>query len=241
LRAEIHSFFRQSGRDHSFATFLGRFMPKIGLQRMKRTFLIAISWIIFSNLTAFAQETVYPIPPKSDLPPLLTEDHFGFVVERTFDYKLTFGFPSMDKAWFIPNSKTRTLLLWLRIENLSDNPLKLDVSKFSSSDDTGRMYKPLGPDEAYKHIMSGVDDTEPTLALKTLNKISKGKAGNKTTVQQIKEDINRYGLQNDTIPPRSVKEGLLYFEAPQKKKFTINVTLGDLWSKPFTFSTSKPR
>jgi hypothetical protein len=216
-------------------------MPKIGLQRMKRTFFIAISWIIFSSLTALAQETVYPIPPKSDLPPLLTEDHFGFVVEKTFDYKLTFGFPSMDKAWFVPSSKTRTVLLWLRIDNLSDNPLKLDVSKFSSSDDTGRMYKPLGPDEAFKHIMSGVNDTEPTLASKTLNKISKGKAGNKTTVQQIKEDINRYGLQNDMIPPRSTKEGLLYFEAPQKKKFTINVTLGDLWSKPFTFSTSKPR
>jgi hypothetical protein len=216
-------------------------MPKIGLQRMKRPFFIAISWIIVSSLTAFAQETVYPIPPKSDLPPLLTEDHFGFVVEKTFDYKLTFGFPSMDKAWFIPNSKTRTVLLWLRIENLSDNPLKLDVSRFSSSDDTGQMYKPLGPDEAFKYIMTGVDDTQPTLASKTLNKISKGKVGNKTTVEQIKEDINRYGLQNDTIPPRSTKEGLLYFESPQKKKFTINVSLGDLWSKPFTFSTSKPR
>jgi hypothetical protein len=222
-------------------TLSGRFMPKIGLQRMKRIFFIAISWIVFNSLTAFAQETVYPIPPKSDLPPLLTEDHFGFVVEKTFDYKLTFGFPSMDKAWFIPNSKTRTVLLWLRIENVSDNPLKLDVSKFSSSDDTGRMYKPLGPDEAFNHIMSGVDATEPTLASKTLNKISKGKAGNKTTVQQIKEDVNRYGLQNETIPPRSIKEGLLYFEAPQKKKFSIDVTLGDLWSKPFTFSTSKPK
>ena len=216
-------------------------MPKIGLQRMKRISFLALAWIVATGVSAFAQETVYPIPPKTDVPPLLTEDHFAFVVERTFDYKLTFGYPSMDKAWFVPNSKTRTVLLWLRIDNLSDNPLKLDVAKFSSSDDTGRMYKPLGPDEAYKHIMSGVNDTEPTLASKTLNKISKGKAGNKTTVEQIKEDINRYGLQNDMIPPRSTKEGLLYFEAPQKKKFTINVTLGDLWSKPFTFSTSKPR
>src|SRR5215471_1893343 len=102
---------------------------------MKQRFFIAIAFVLVTALHALAQETVYPVPVKTTPPPLMTEDHFGFVVERTFEYKLTFGFPSMDKAWFIPGTKTRMVVLWLRVENESDNPLKIDISKFKSTDD----------------------------------------------------------------------------------------------------------
>ena len=108
-------------------------------------------------------------------------------------------------------------------------------------DKTGGVYKPLQAEEAFNHIMAGVASTEPTLATKTLKGISFGKAGNKVTVEQVKEDIGRYGLQSEDIAARSVKDGLIYFDPPQKKKFTIEVTLGDLWPRPFTFSTTKPR
>jgi hypothetical protein len=208
---------------------------------MKQRFFIAIAFVLATTLPALAQETVYPVPVKTTPPPLMTEDRFGFVVERTFEYKLTFGFPSMDKAWFIPGTKTRMVVLWLKVENESDNPLKIDISKFTSTDDAGKMYTPLKPDEAFDRIIAGVNTTEPVLATKALNRISLGKAGNKVTVEQIKEDVARYALQNDTIPPRSVKDGLIYFDPPQKKKFTIDVLLGSLWSKPFTFSTTKPK
>ena len=208
---------------------------------MKQRVFIAIVFALVTTISAFAQETVYPVPEKVTPPPLMTEDHFGFVVERTFEYKLTFGFPSMDKAWFIPGTKTRMVVLWLKIENESDNPLKIDVSKFVSTDDAGKTYNPLKPEEAFDRIISGVNTTEPVLATKALNRISLGKAGNKVTVEQIKEDIVRYALQSDTIPPRSVKDGLIYFEPPQKKKYTIDVMLGSLWSKPLTFSTTKPK
>jgi hypothetical protein len=208
---------------------------------MKQRFLITIAIVLTLSLPAFAQETVYPVPAKTTPPPLMTEDHFGFVVEKTFEYKLTFGFPSMDKAWFIPGTKTRMVVLWLRVENQSDNPLKIDITKFTSTDDTGKTVNPLTPEEAFNRIIAGVGTTEPVLATKALKGISLGKAGNKVTVEQIKEDVARYALVNDTLPPRAVKDGLIYFDPPQKKKFTIDVTLGNLWSKPFTFSSTKPK
>jgi hypothetical protein len=194
-----------------------------------------------ATVPAFAQETVYPIAPQSDTPTLLTQDHFGFVVEKSFEYKLTFGFPSMDKAWFVPGTKTRLVMLWLRIENLSQNPISLDTSKFVSTDDTGKTYVPLSSEETFDKIMAGATAVDPNLTSKTINRISLGKAGNKVTPDQIKEDILRYGLQTSTIPANSIRDGLLYYEAPKKKKFTITVKLGDLWSKPFTFATSKPK
>jgi hypothetical protein len=147
----------------------------------------------------------------------------------------------MDKAWFIPGTKTRLVVLWLRIENLSANPMKLNVEKFSSTDDEGKMYSTLSPQDAYDRIMAGVSVSEPVLATKTLNRISLGRAGNKVTPEQIKEDVARYSLPNGTIPGRGIQEGLIYFEAPRKKKFTLDVSLADLWSKPLTFSTSKAK
>ena len=208
---------------------------------MKYRFFIAIIFSLATTICGFAQETVYPVPAKTTPLPLMTEDHFGFVVEKTFEYKLTFGFPSMDKAWFIPGTKTRLVVLWLRVENQSDNPLKIDISKFTSTDDAGKTFSPLTPDEAFNRIIAGVNTTEPVLATKALKGISLGKAGNKVTVEQIKEDVARYALLSETIPPRSAKDGLIYFDPPQKKKFTIDVTLGYLWSKPFTFSSTKPK
>src|SRR5262249_44319077 len=159
------------------------------------------------------------------IPALLTEDHMGFVVERNFAHKVTIGYPSMDKAWFIPGTKTRLVVLWLRIENLSANPLKLDVEKFSCTDDAGKMYSTLSPQDAYDRIMAGVSVTDAVLATKTLNRLSLGRAGNKVTPEQIKEDIQRYSLQNGTISGRGIQEGLIYFEAPRKKKFTLDVSL----------------
>ncbi|HEY2380427.1 MAG TPA: hypothetical protein VGK48_04525 [Terriglobia bacterium] len=211
---------------------------------MKPKIFIAIVFVFFvvaTSISTVAQETVYPIPPNSDPPALLTEDHYAFVVERSFEYKLTFGYPSMDKAWFIPGTKTRLVVLWLKVENESDNPLKLDVSKFISTDDTGKTYTPLTADEAFNRIMAGVATTEPTIASKTLKGISFGKAGNKVTAEQIKEDVARYALLSGTLPPRSVKDGLIYFDPPKKKKFMLTVNLGDLWARPFVFSTSKPK
>src|SRR5215470_70520 len=197
---------------------------------MKRRVLWIMASMLLAGAPAFAQETVYPVPPKSVIPALLTEDHMGFVVERNFEHKVTIGFPSMDKAWFIPGTRTRLVVLWLRIENLSPNPLKLNVDKFTSTDDEGKMASTLSPQDAYDRIMAGVAVSEPTLGTKTLNRISLGRAGNKVTPEQIKEDIQRYGLQNGTIPARGIQEGLIYFEAPRKKKFTVNVSLADIWS-----------
>lgn len=219
-------------------------MPKIFLRPMKPSFFIITFFVLFlvaGSVSTVAQETVYPIPPNSDPPALLTEDHFAFVVERTFEYKLTFGYPSMDKAWFIPGTKTRLVVLWLKVENESDNPLKLDISKFVTTDDTGKTYTPLTADEAFNRIISGVETPEPTIASKTLKGISFGKAGNKVTAEQIKEDVARYALLSGTLPPRSVKDGLIYFDPPKKKKFMLSVKLGDLWTRPFDFSTSKPK
>jgi hypothetical protein len=188
---------------------------------------------------AIGQEKLYPVRNNTNVPDVLTSDRSSFVTERSFEYKLTLGYPSDDQGWFLPNTKTRIVALWLRIQNVSQHTLQFSPAKFTSTDDAGKLYKALTPDEAFKQIMAGTGDT-PVVS-KTLRGISLGRAGNRATEDQVKDDILRYSLQAVAMPPGDVTEGLIYFEAPERKKYTMSVILGDLWSKPFVFSTTKQK
>ena len=207
---------------------------------MKSVVFFALVWLAMGS-AAMAQETVYPVPPKSEVPALMTQDRSGFVVEKTFEYKITLSRPENRQAWFLPDSKLRFVVLWMRIENLSQQPLELNTSKFTSTDDQGQTYNPLTPEEVYRRIIQDTGGDEPTLASKTIKGVSLGRAGNKITQDQLREDFQRYSLLSGTLTALSSKDGLIYFEAPTKKKFVVNVVLSGLWSKPFTFSTSKTK
>ena len=197
-------------------------------------------WMVVITMPVLAQETLYPVRNNSDFTTVMTPDHSSFVVEKAFEYKLTIGFPSDDHTWFLPNSRTRMVVLFLRIENLSQHAISLNTATFTSVDDDGRTYSLIAPDEAFNRIMAGAGG--PTaLASKALHGISLGKAGTKPTEEQLRKDTLRYSLQSGQIPSHDIREGLIYFEGPMKKKFTVNIRLGELWSKPFPFSNSKQK
>src|SRR5204863_9495855 len=120
-------------------------------------------------------------------------------------------------------------------------PMQFSIVKFVSTEELGRSYPILTPDEALNRILAGADGGTQGVVSKTLRGISLGRAGTKPTEEQLKEDVLRYSLQTGQIAPKSVKEGLIYFEGPQRKKFTVNIRLGDLWSKPFVFANVKQK
>ena len=107
------------------------------------------------------------------------------------------------------------------------------------TDDQGRAVPPITSEEVFKRLVAGVSGD--TLSSKTLRKLSLGRAGNKRTEEDVKEDIERYSFQSGEIPAGGVKEGLIYFEAPRRNKFTTNISLGDLWTRPLPFSTEKQK
>ena len=121
---------------------------------MKQRLYLPLCWMMFAALPGLAQETLYPVPGKTDLPVVLTEDHTSFVVEKAFEYKITFGFPTDDKTAYLPNTKTRMVVLWLRVQNLSQKPVEVNLAKFTSTDDQGRNYSPLAPEEAFDRMIA---------------------------------------------------------------------------------------
>jgi len=196
--------------------------------------------MIIATAPALAQETLYPVRSNADTGAVFTVDHSSFVVEKAFQYKLTVGYPANDDTWFLPNSRTRIVVLWVRIENLSQNLMEVNTAKFTCTGDDGRTYSLLSPDEAFNQIMARAED-KTIILTNTLHGISLGRAGTKPTEEQLKQDTVRYSLQSGQIPAHDIREGLIYFEGPPQKKFVITVHLRDLWSKPFSFSNVKPK
>jgi len=204
---------------------------------MKWKFLLPVFWMIGASLTVFGQEKLYPVRSSREV--VLTGDRSAIVVERAFQHKLILGFPNEDSVSFVPDTRAPIIMLWLRIQNVSPRPMKFDAGKFTSTDDQGKMYPALVGDDAANRILAGTSDG--SLGSKTLRGISLGRVGSKPTEEQLKEDIERYSLNSGEIAPGAAKEGLIYFERPSQKKFTVKITLGDLWSQPLTFSTEKQK
>ena len=206
---------------------------------MKWKFLLPVFWMIGASLTVFGQEKLYPVRSSREV--VLTGDRSAIVVERAFQHKLILGFPNEDRVSFVPDTRAPIIMLWLRIQNVSPRPMKFDAGKFTSTDDQGKMYPALVGDDAANRILAGTSTSDGSLGSKTLRGISLGRVGSKPTEEQLKEDIERYSLNSGEIAPGAVKEGLIYFERPSQKKFTVKITLGDLWSQPLTFSTEKQK
>jgi len=158
------------------------------------------------------------------------------VVEKTLQHKLTLGFPK-DEMSVLPDTDAPIIALWLRIQNTSRSTMNVDVTRFSYVDETGKTYSALPPQEAVNQIVAGM--SRGSIATKALRGISLGKVGDAPPEEVVKNHVLLYSLQSGEIQSRVVKEGIVYFPRPPQKKFTINVTLGDLWSQPLTFSTEK--
>jgi hypothetical protein len=206
---------------------------------MKPKLFAVIVTAVLIGCPLFAQEKIYPVRPKvMDVSVLINADRTAFVAERGFQSKLTIGVPDDDRMEILPDTRAPIVVLWLRIQNVSQRPLQVDAAKFTSTDDQGRAYTALSPDEAFNRMMADASDS---IGSKTLRRLSLGKAAGKRTEEDVKEDIVRYSIHSGEIPAGGVREGMIYFEAPRRNKFTTNITLGDLWSKPLLFSTEKQK
>jgi len=206
---------------------------------MKRVFILPLLWLIFAGLPAAGQQKLYPVTKFRDTPVVLSPDHSGIVVDRAFQYKLTLGFPTSDSTIFIPQTETPIVMLWLKIQNTSQKPIDLNISRFTSTDDEGRGYPALSVDDAFNRILSGFYGA--TNGTKTLKALSLGHVANVPSEEEFRSNLVRYSLQPGQVGPNILKEGWIYFEKPPMKKFAVTVSLGDLSSQPLVFSTEKQK
>src|SRR5207302_1871561 len=143
--------------------------------------IIIIWWLVMASLPAVAQERVYPVIVSRDIPVVLNSDRSAFVLEKSFKHKLTLGYPGDDRV-FDADPQNPVLMLWLRFQNISGQRAQLDVAKFSSTDDQGRVYSALALEDVTNRIIAAASG--PTLGTKTLRNLSLGRAGNKPTEDQ---------------------------------------------------------
>ena len=206
---------------------------------MHSNFPLTLCLLLLFCISALAQEKVYPIRGTGNVPAVLTADRTAFAVERAFQHKLTLGFPNDDRVSFVPDTPAAVVMLWLRVQNTSQRPLEVNIPQFTGTDEQGKTYAALSADKAADRFVEA--GTGGSIGSKTLRGISLGRAGTRLTEEQFRADIVRYSMPSGSLPPGAVKEGMIFFEGPARKKFTFTVRLGDLWSQPLTFSTEKQK
>ena len=130
------------------------------------------------------------------------------------------------------NKKARMIVIQVKVENLSDEPLNIHTSKFNAVDEQGRAYAGLETDEAIKRF----NDTH-AIAMNVFT----GPLRHGAVQQRIAEDFRRAALSSGNIPPHSFKEGVVFFEAPERQHYTLKITLANLWPEAFVFSTEKSK
>jgi hypothetical protein len=197
------------------------------------------------SMPVWCQERLYPVPVNGGLGAMHIQStpsqpgHSRFLAEKP-QYELRLGFPTDVEGGYLPDTGAKILVLWLRIENLTKQSMSFDVTRFTAIDDEGRMYSMLSPDLAFDRLIAANGLSRSVLA-KAARGISLGRLANKGSEEDLRDETKRFSLQSGQVPAQGMKEGLIFFEAPLQKNFTINIGLGDLWSKPFTFTNLKPK
>src|SRR5262249_32102712 len=159
---------------------------------MTSRLFVALVCVLAATLPVAAQDKLYPVRPKRDLPGipiLVSSDRLSFVIEKAFQHKITIGFPSDDRMDYLPETRAQLVVFCFRIQNRSGNTLHLDPSKFTSTDDSGRMFSIVSAETATDRIMASVSGS--SLGTKALRRVSLGRAGHKPTVEEVREDIVR--------------------------------------------------
>ena len=207
--------------------------------------LLYVCCTLFICIPISAQDTLYPVRGKtSGLDTMHVEadadqrEHTRWVAEKTFEYKLMVEFPTEDEAGFLPESEAKIVMFWLRVENLSQQPRQLNTTNFTLTDETGQSYALLAPEAAFDRIAAGMLGRNKFFS-NTAKGISLGRNG--VSMEELKDETLRFSFKTGDLIAQGVKQGLLFFEAPARKKFTVNLKLGELWSRPFVFSSEKPK
>jgi hypothetical protein len=213
---------------------------------MKARLFLSLLWVPLVTIPLAAQDTLYPVQTGVSLGSVRVEaspyqdNRYSYVAQKGIEYTLTLGFPRDDQAEFIQNTGANVAVLWLTIENQSRQPILVDTSKFTAADKAGHAYSGLAAAEAFDRIV-----TEKGRTLKAVNRgirsVTLGKAAGKTSVDEARDEAVRFAFPKGPVPALSTVQGLIYFESPDKKTFTLNISLGDLWPKPFAFTNVKPK
>src|ERR1044071_4901777 len=107
---------------------------------MNRNLMLSICCFLIATVSARAQDKLYPVRGAPDVSVLINSDRSAFVVDKAFQNKLSLGVPDDDRLAVLPETRTPIAVFWLRVQNTSQRPMKLDTSTFTSTDEEGAKY-----------------------------------------------------------------------------------------------------
>lgn len=184
------------------------------------------------SLVGFAcPQSVYPVRGGTATEPDPENKKHLVLVAENSTLKITLRHSEKFKP-----KKGDIWVLWMKIENRSDTPIKFDPTNFNAIDDEGRALNGLEAREAIGRFEDAIAGTMNMVGLIVAGPLygpSMVKAGERGSNQKL----NQLSLQIGDIPPRSFKDGLVYFEKAKSKTKEIKVQFVGIWEEKIVFAT----
>jgi hypothetical protein len=176
-------------------------------------------------------QSLYPVRGGTGFEPDSRDSKYEVLVAETAELKLTFRHSEKFKP-----KKGDIWVVWMKVENRSDKPITVDPTKFTAVDDEGRALAGLDAGTAIKRFsdaVAGMMNIVGNVVAGPLAGPSMVAASERGSVQKL----NQQSLQIGEVPPRSFKDGLVFFEKSNTKTKEVRANFVGLWTDPIVFST----
>lgn len=152
------------------------------------------------------------------------------VMGESVNVRMTFNSVKSLGGWLFsitPNGSVlsgQVLVLRLKLENLSDQPLDFDPTKLGALDNTGRAYSALKPEAAAQRYIAATA-TVRQISESVANDVTYGRLGGPlrtptsidTSEKRETAMLTESALRSGTIPAKAYKEGHVFFEWIDRK------------------------
>ncbi len=197
-------------------------------------FLVLVA-IVFVFVQVSQAQKLYPISGGTRFESDPDKKKQFMLIAENSDLKIT-----IKPAEKIKLGKGPIWAIWMKIENTSDKPLKFDPTQFNATDDEGRAFVGLESKDAIKRFYDSVAAMSNLVGLVVAGPLM-GPSIMASGERKAAEELNRKSIQIGEIPPKTFKDGIVFFEQPKEKTKEFKINFIGLWSESIVFTTDEKR
>lgn len=129
-------------------------------------------------------------------------------------------------------------VFWMKIENLTGRSITFDPTKYHATDDEGRGLAGLDSNVAIKRFEDSIAGTMNSVGLIMAGPLM-GPSMTNASERGSFQRLNQMSFRSGDIPPKSFKDGLVYFEKSKVKTKEVKVFLTGIWTDPIILTSEE--
>ena len=173
--------------------------------------LFVFATVVFAPVQVSWAQNLFPLSGGTRFEPDPDNKKQLVLVAENSEVKIT-----IKPAEKFKPKKGQIWTIWMKVENLSDKPLKFDPTQFTATDDEGRAYAGLEATVAIKRFNDAIAAVTNMIGSAIAGPLA-GPSVVASSERGSAQKLNQESMQIGDIPPKTFKDGIVYFEKAKEK------------------------